>query len=202
MPLRYCPCRSPEARTASHPPLEYQCAFLFATAVHSTHYITAPAGPHAPTAGFKEAFGSQRLLLGGPVHLDHVTLLHRYMGIARSHKIAEGMYMGEPQRTRTRTCPYKASRRCSGCTRASCIRCCEHGPHFTERVKVHVRILLAPCTGGLPDAIRLINAGIAQPSDFLLVLGEQLRWTMITMLVLRGMCSWSRGRVSCQWQLH
>lgn len=69
-------------------------------------------------SGFKEAFGSQRLLLGGPVHLDHVTLLHRYMGIARSHKIAEGMYMG-----------------------------------------------------GLPDAIRLINAGIAQPSDFLLVLG-------------------------------
>ncbi|KAG2486022.1 hypothetical protein HYH03_015335 [Edaphochlamys debaryana] len=68
--------------------------------------------------GFKQAFGSQRLHLGGPVHLDHVTLLHRFVGIARSHKITEGIFMG-----------------------------------------------------GLPEAIRLVNSGIAQPSDFQLVLG-------------------------------
>ncbi len=47
-------------------------------------------------AGFKEAFASERLFLGGPVHLDHVTLLHRFVGV-RSHKIAEGMFMGEAQ---------------------------------------------------------------------------------------------------------
>ncbi|PNW80101.1 hypothetical protein CHLRE_08g377950v5 [Chlamydomonas reinhardtii] len=69
-------------------------------------------------SGFKDAFGSQRLHLGGPVHLDHVTLLHRFAGVGRAHKIAEGMYMG-----------------------------------------------------GLPDAIRLVSAGIARPSDFQLVLG-------------------------------
>ncbi|KXZ43902.1 hypothetical protein GPECTOR_78g90 [Gonium pectorale] len=69
-------------------------------------------------SGFKEAFGCQRLHLGGPVHVDHVTLLHRFMCIGRSQKIAEGMYMG-----------------------------------------------------GLPDAIRMVDCGLAHPSDFQLVLG-------------------------------
>ncbi|PNH06873.1 hypothetical protein TSOC_006720, partial [Tetrabaena socialis] len=78
-------------------------------------------------AGFKEAFGSQRLHLGGPVHIDHVTLLHRFMGISRSYKVAEGVFMG-----------------------------------------------------GLPDAIRLVDAGLAAPSDFQLVL---------------GMSGWSKGQL-------
>ncbi|GLC40891.1 hypothetical protein PLESTB_000011900 [Pleodorina starrii] len=45
-------------------------------------------------SGFKEAFGNQRLDLGGPVHIDHVTLLHRFVGIRGSQKIADGMFMG------------------------------------------------------------------------------------------------------------
>lgn len=77
--------------------------------------------------------------------------------------------------------------------------CCEHVPHSAKRVKVNAHIWLTLCAGGLPDAIRLINAGIAQPSDFLLVLGEQMRWAITIMLGLHSMCSWSRGLVSCQW---
>lgn len=33
-------------------------------------------------AGFIETFSSQRLQIGGHVHLDHVTVLHRFMGLA------------------------------------------------------------------------------------------------------------------------
>ncbi|MEW5301651.1 MAG: hypothetical protein WDW36_004498 [Sanguina aurantia] len=72
----------------------------------------------AASAPFKDTFASQRLHLGGPVHLDHVTLLHRFLGIARSHRIAEGIHMG-----------------------------------------------------GLPDAVRLVESGLAAPEDFHLVLG-------------------------------
>ncbi|GFR51684.1 hypothetical protein Agub_g14127 [Astrephomene gubernaculifera] len=80
--------------------------------------------------GFMEAFGSSRLQLGGPVHIDHVTLLHRFRGLRRSQQIAEGMFMG-----------------------------------------------------GLPDAIRLIQAGMARPSDFHLAL---------------GMSSWAPGQLRAE----
>ena len=32
--------------------------------------------------GFMNAFGGQKLQIGGPMHLDHVTVLHRYLGLA------------------------------------------------------------------------------------------------------------------------
>ena len=32
--------------------------------------------------GFIDAFGSQKLQIGGPTHLDHVTVLHRHLGLA------------------------------------------------------------------------------------------------------------------------
>ncbi|EFJ45844.1 hypothetical protein VOLCADRAFT_93661 [Volvox carteri f. nagariensis] len=77
--------------------------------------------------GFQEAFGSQRMQLGGPLYLDRVALLHRLVGLRGSQKIAEGMYMG-----------------------------------------------------GLPDAIRLVTAGVLRPQDFTLVL---------------GMCGWRPGQL-------
>ncbi|GLI68218.1 hypothetical protein VaNZ11_012563 [Volvox africanus] len=47
-----------------------------------------------PVPGFQEAFGNQRMQIGGEVHQDRVTLLHRFVGIRGSRKIAEGMFMG------------------------------------------------------------------------------------------------------------
>ena len=32
--------------------------------------------------GFISAFGRQKLHIGGPVHLDHVTVLHRFLGLS------------------------------------------------------------------------------------------------------------------------
>ncbi|GIL79513.1 hypothetical protein Vretifemale_8832 [Volvox reticuliferus] len=47
-----------------------------------------------PVPGFQEAFGNQRMQVGGEVHQDRVTLLHRFVGVRGSRKIAEGMFMG------------------------------------------------------------------------------------------------------------
>eukprot|EP00798_Chlamydomonas_sp_ICE-L_P032712 gene32712-3596_t len=60
----------------------------------------------------------QRLSLGGPVHLDHITLLHRYAGLSNSHKVTEQLY-----------------------------------------------------SGGLVDAVKMVQTGLAKPFDFTLALG-------------------------------
>ncbi|GAX83124.1 hypothetical protein CEUSTIGMA_g10550.t1 [Chlamydomonas eustigma] len=73
--------------------------------------------------GFTDSFGSQKLLIGGPSHLDHVTVLHRYLGLSGSHQVGDRLF-----------------------------------------------------TGGLPDAVRLVQAGLAMPHEFSLMLGVS-GWT-------------------------
>ena len=68
--------------------------------------------------GFIEAFGGQRLQIGGPAHLDHATVLHRFVGLSGSTQVSDRLF-----------------------------------------------------TGGLPDALKLVQAGLAKPHDFSLVLG-------------------------------
>lgn len=67
---------------------------------------------------FMETFGQQRLQIGGPMHMDHATVLHRFMGLAGSYEVADRLY-----------------------------------------------------AGGLPDAVRVVEAGLARPWDFHLLLG-------------------------------
>lgn len=68
--------------------------------------------------GFIESFGGQRLQIGGPAHLDHATVLHRFVGLSGSTQVSDRLF-----------------------------------------------------TGGLPDALKLVQAGLAKPHDFSLVLG-------------------------------
>jgi putative AlgH/UPF0301 family transcriptional regulator len=68
--------------------------------------------------GFIESFGGQRLQIGGPAHLDHATVLHRFVGLQGSTQVSDRLF-----------------------------------------------------TGGLPDALKLVQAGLAKPHDFNLVLG-------------------------------
>eukprot|EP00878_Enallax_costatus_P023662 GHUV01025185.1.p1 GENE.GHUV01025185.1~~GHUV01025185.1.p1 ORF type:complete len:222 (+),score=68.21 GHUV01025185.1:865-1530(+) len=44
--------------------------------------------------GIVDVFGSQRLQLGGPVHMETLTLLHAFSGLAGAQKVTEGVYYG------------------------------------------------------------------------------------------------------------
>ncbi|GFH17996.1 uncharacterized protein HaLaN_14728 [Haematococcus lacustris] len=48
----------------------------------------------AAVQGFMSVFSEHTLQLGGPVHLDHVTLLHRYRGLQGAACVADGLYTG------------------------------------------------------------------------------------------------------------
>ncbi|KAG1664380.1 hypothetical protein FOA52_004713 [Chlamydomonas sp. UWO 241] len=48
----------------------------------------------ASCPGFTDAFGMQRLQIGGPVHMDHITVLHRYMGLPGAREIGERLFTG------------------------------------------------------------------------------------------------------------
>jgi hypothetical protein len=41
------------------------------------------------TAGILDTFGSQRLQLGGPVHMETLTLLHAFAGLSGAQKVSE-----------------------------------------------------------------------------------------------------------------
>lgn len=45
-------------------------------------------------SGLLNTFGRQRLYLGGPVHLENLTCIHRYVGLKGAKKISEGIYRG------------------------------------------------------------------------------------------------------------
>jgi hypothetical protein len=40
-------------------------------------------------AGILDTFGSQRLQLGGPVHMETLTLLHAFAGLSGAQKVSE-----------------------------------------------------------------------------------------------------------------
>lgn len=44
---------------------------------------------HVMTAGIVDVFGSQQLQLGGPVHMETLTLLHAFSGLAGAQKVTE-----------------------------------------------------------------------------------------------------------------
>ncbi len=46
------------------------------------------------TAEYQDVLGAQRLMLGGPVSLDTLSVLHRYRGLPGSVFVAEGLYLG------------------------------------------------------------------------------------------------------------
>ncbi|KAJ9511983.1 hypothetical protein QJQ45_004433 [Haematococcus lacustris] len=48
----------------------------------------------AAVQGFMSVFSEHTLQLGGPVHLDHVTLLHRFRGLQGAACVADGLYTG------------------------------------------------------------------------------------------------------------
>lgn len=44
--------------------------------------------------GILDAFGTQRLQLGGPVHMDTLTVLHAYAGLSGARQVSEGVSYG------------------------------------------------------------------------------------------------------------
>lgn len=48
----------------------------------------------ATAQGILDTFGSQRLQLGGPVHMETLTLLHAFAGLSGAQKVSEGVYYG------------------------------------------------------------------------------------------------------------
>ncbi|KAF6259946.1 hypothetical protein COO60DRAFT_947191 [Scenedesmus sp. NREL 46B-D3] len=48
----------------------------------------------ATAQGILDTFGSQRLQLGGPVHMETLTLLHAFAGLGGAQKVSEGVYYG------------------------------------------------------------------------------------------------------------
>jgi hypothetical protein len=51
--------------------------------------MLASNGTCRVTAGILDTFGSQRLQLGGPVHMETLTLLHAFAGLSGAQKVSE-----------------------------------------------------------------------------------------------------------------
>lgn len=75
------------ARSPSQP-LSSRAA-LRLTAPHRIPLHSRTDALRTPRAGILDVFGAQRLQLGGPVHMETLTLLHGFSGLAGGQKVSE-----------------------------------------------------------------------------------------------------------------